>query len=380
MNLIEEITNNYPTDKKAALYYKTEPFFSGINYSHTNNWEIFQSVEILNRKGFAVDLIDRSNSDWSPSKKFDLFLGLGVGNAGRNFVQHSTASKARVSVLLSMGPQPDISNELVLKRYDIFKERTGVNAPPMRTVTEVTGENFKKIITKADYVFNIGQKNNNSYKSFLPYGKPVLNFYPSSSPDVKYNNSWAKSRNRNSFLCFAGNGFICKGVDLVVESFLKNPTKTLHICGPQSETAFFNYYKKRISDSPNIKYHGFVTPGGDLFNQLASECSYVIFHSAAEGCCTSVATAMRAGLVPIINPWTGIITEDLVLSEENSDDDGRTIIDTITQTVNEASKMPYDNYVSLTDKTLEQATLFSQDSFTKSYSEALDIVTDENNL
>jgi len=375
MNLIKNITNNYPTSKKAALYYKTEPFCSrNISYSHTNNWEIYKSVEILNKHGYSVDLIDRNNSSWQPSEKFDIFLGLGVGNTGKNFVRHAEASKAKISVLMSLGPQPDISNQLTLKRYEMFFERTGVKAPPMRTVFDVVGDKFKEIINKADYIFNIGEANNNSYKSYSKYNKPILNFFPSVSPDVSYSDSWIKTRERNSFLCFAGNGFICKGVDLVLEAFLKDKSKNLHICGPSNETSFFKYYARKIEDSPNIKYHGFVNPGGGVFNDIASKCSYVVFHSAAEGCCTSVATAMKAGLVPIINPWTGINTRDLTLSEDGD------LIEEIQSKTNEAKNLDDERYLNLVSKTLDKSFSFSQNSFTDSYSKALLKVINENNI
>ena len=170
MNLIENITNNFKTTKKAALYYKTEPFFTNVsNYVHTNNWEILQSIKILNERGYSVDLIDRSCHIWNPKSSYEIFLGLGVGNTGRNFVRHAKASNAKHKILLSMGPQPDISNKLVHQRYEMFSQRTGHSAPPMRTVSEVTGENFLKIIDTADYVFNIGEKGIPSYNSFLKY-------------------------------------------------------------------------------------------------------------------------------------------------------------------------------------------------------------------
>ena len=210
MSLIENITNNFNTTKKAALYYKVEPFYTNVNsYTHTNNWEILQSIKILNEKGYSVDLIDRGNHNWTPRQTYDLFLGLGVGNSGKNFVRHATVSGAKKKVLLSMGPQPDISNSLVLKRYEMFNERTGLHAPPMRTVAQVTGEEFIKIANTADYIFNIGEKDTPSYKSFLKYGKPVLNFLPSVSPSLHFNRDWLQTRDINSFLCFAGNGFIC---------------------------------------------------------------------------------------------------------------------------------------------------------------------------
>lgn len=371
MSLIENITNNYHTTKKAAIYYKTEPFFINVNsYVHTNNWEILQSVKILNHRGYSVDLIDRGCHTWTPDTSYDIFLGLGVGNSGRNFVKHANASRAKRKVLLSMGPQPDVSNALVLARYKMFGKRTGRNAPPMRTVEEVTGDKFIQIVNTADFIFNIGEKNTPSYKSFLNYGKPVINFFPSVCPDVNYNPDWMQTRDLNSFLCFAGNGFICKGVDLVVESFLKNPTKQLHICGPSSESAFLDHYGPLIQGAPNIKFHGFIQPGAKVFNQIAAKCSFVIFHSAAEGCCTSVATAIKAGLVPIVNPWTGILIDD----EGFEMKEGGDIIKTITETVNRASSLTSPEYRRMLVQTVKKSQLFSQDSFTQSYAKAIDTV------
>jgi len=276
--------------------------------------------------------------------------------------------------LLSMGPQPDVSNKLVHMRYEMFNKRTGQHAPPMRTVEAVTGDQFIEIINTADFVFNIGEKNTPSYNSFAKYGKPVLNFYPSVSPAVQFRPDWIETRDLNSFLCFAGNGFICKGVDLVVESFLNNPTKQLHICGPNTEKAFFNYYGDLINKAPNIKYHGFITPGGKVFNELAAKCSFVIFHSAAEGCCTSVATAIKAGLVPIINPWTGICINNqdgIVLSEDGI------LIENISDGVKKASSMSDAAYEQMLSHTLKKSELFSQQSFIKSYAAALDTVIGE---
>ena len=119
MRLIENIVSKTVTPtRSAAMYYKTEPFFTDISsYTHTNNWEIVRAIEILTNKGFSVDLIDRDNQNWVPQKEYDLFLGLGVGNSGKNFSRYARSSKAKVKVLLSMGPQPDVSNELVLERY-----------------------------------------------------------------------------------------------------------------------------------------------------------------------------------------------------------------------------------------------------------------------
>lgn len=369
LNLIENIVSRdvAPT-RSAAMYYKTEPFFTDISkYSHTNNWEIIKSIEILTSFGFSVDLIDRDNRNWIPKKKYDLFLGLGVGNSGKNFARYARASGAKIRVLLSMGPQPDVSNSLVLERYKMFHERTGHYAPPMRTVSDVTGEKFLEIMSHTDFILNIGEPENQSFKSYEKYNKKVLSFFPAISSKVEFSEEWRNTRDRSKFLCFAGNGLICKGVDLVTEVFLRNSDKELHICGP-AETSFFEHYGPIISQSKNIKYHGFIEPGGDLFNSLASQCSYVVFHSSAEGCCTSVATAMKAGLVPIVNPWTGINVHECGISMSEGGD----IISTIEKSIMSASALSDSQYNHLLCATLDKSRLFCQDSYVSSYTRALE--------
>ena len=358
--------------KFAAMYYKTEPFVSGIGqYGHTNNWEIAHAIKIICSKGYTVDLIDRGNNNWEPDKKYDLFLGLGVGNSGEKFTRYANASGAKKRVLLAMGPQPDISNRRTLERYEMFNKRTGQTAPAMRTVTRVTGEVFKEIIDHTDYIFCIGEEGTQSHNSFLQYNKPVLGFYPGISNKVVFRDEWMSSRKRNHFLCFAGNGLICKGVDLVVEAFTNQSEKVLHICGP-AEGAFMKQYKDMISKSNNIFYHGFIEPGGDKFNELASICSYVLFHAGSEGCCTSVATAMKAGLVPVINSWTGILIDDnvngMILSDEGD------LIKNISDKVDHASAISYKKYKLLVENNNRHASSFSQEGFMRSYEKCIDKV------
>jgi glycosyltransferase involved in cell wall biosynthesis len=370
-HIIENIrSKSVPVTRSAAMYYKTEPFFTDVSrYVHTNNWEILRAIEILTERGFSVDLIDRNNHSWAPSKEYDLFLGLGVGNSGKNFARYAKASKAKIRVLLSMGPQPDTSNELVLERYAAFQARTGRYAPPTRTVQDVTGDKFLEIMSQTDFIFNIGEKGNESYNSYLKYGKPILHFYPAVSPSVSYDPAWAKTRDRNTYLCFAGNGLICKGVDVVTEAFLKDRGKKLHICGP-SEASYFDYYGDKLGGASNVQYHGFVEPGGSVFNDLASKCSFVVFHSSAEGCCTSVATAMRAGLVPVINPWTGILTDGCGVSISPAVD----TVQSVTEAVDKASGLSDEEYNVLVQGTLKKSKVFTQEAYTKSYAAALEEV------
>jgi len=353
--------------KRAAMYYKTDPFVFGVgSYTHTNNWEILCAAEIITSLGYELDVVNRGFSSWAPREQYDLFLGLGVGNSGSLFAQYSKASKAKCSILLSMGPNPDVVNPRIMQRYKQFTERTGIHAPPMRTVDKVTGKALEDIMGQADAILNIGETGNESYNSFLRFGKPVYGFYPAVSPKVEFVSEWLQTRSRNKFVCFAGNGLICKGVDIVVEAFKRMPENELHICGPP-EPAFTKAYSQIIASSPNIHYHGFIEPGGDKFNEVVSSCSYTVFHSAGEGCCTSVATVMKAGIVPVINSWTGINIEDFgyPISEDGC------LISSIVSACESASRCDDAEYKRRLEGTLIKSSLFSQDSFRKSYQESL---------
>jgi len=371
MSLVENIRHqNVSPVKSALMYYKTEPFTSGIqNYHHTNNWEIIRACEIISSKGFSIDLLDRENRSWIPKKKYDLFLGLGVGNSGDQFVKYSKLSGAEKRVLIAMGPQPDISNEKVLKRYEMFNQRTGRNAPPSRTVQKIIGPLFDEIIKNTDYILTIGEKGSESYKSLLGYERPILNFYPAISPKVKFFDSWIDSRSTKRFLCFAGNGLICKGVDILVEAFLKQEDLFLDICGPL-ESSFRDQYMELINSSKNIRYHGFIEPGEKKFNELASSCAYVIFHSSAEACCTSVATSIKAGLVPVVNPWTGILIDEEVNGFLMSDEGD--LIENVSKTIERVSKISRQEYQKILKNSLDHAELFSQDSFSSSYNKCIE--------
>lgn len=371
MKIIENIVSKTVTpSRRAAMYYKTEPFYSDYSrYHHTNNWEIAKATEILTDKGFLVDIIDRSNHDWRPNKKYDLFLGLGVGNSGVNYARYAEASGARVKTLIAQGPEPHVINSLLTKRYEMFNQRNNANVSYAR-MSSLIDQKFLDIMNQTDVILCIGEKNNFSYNTFEKFGKRIIPYYPGTSPKVIFDPSWRKSRSKNNFICFTGNGLICKGVDLLVETFKETPELNLHICGPHEEE-FLKHYSQIINKpNTNIKFHGFIEPGGQTFNYLASICAYVVFHSACEGCCTAVATTLGAGLVPVINYRTGINVEGIGFTIPE-DDEGN-VFESIKKSIREASTLDSEEYDRKLNGTLAKSKLFTQSSYIKSYSSAID--------
>jgi len=351
---------------RALLYYKTAPLLDKSivsSYSHTNLWEITEIVSILNHFGFVVDVIDRGAKNFIPEDKYDLFIGLTSGGSGRFFGKYARAMPHSVKIALATTTEPSVANDRGYARYHEFKERTGIDAPPMR----VFDIGFREFLSYIDYIFCYGQKGAFSFNSYKKYKKPIYTIMPGTSPHINFNPKWLKSRKRNRFVCFAGNGFIYKGVDLLVEAFIKMPDCYLTICGPDSEKAFFKAYDKIIKTRPNITYEGFIKVGGARFQELCSACSFVILHSASEGCCTSVATMMRAGLVPIVNPETGIDVGNFGFLMTDADNK----IQDIINTVQEAARISYNEYSSRVYKTLKTSILYTQSSFTEHFTKAL---------
>ena len=125
------------------LYYKTSPFvFSFFDqYTHTNNWEVLAIVKILNKLGFWVDVLDR-DIDLADVKKiedkYDLFIGLGAGNSGKYFANLAGKLTKAKKIFYAAGPEPELSNQLVLDRYKYFKIRhPGSDVKLRRMITEV---------------------------------------------------------------------------------------------------------------------------------------------------------------------------------------------------------------------------------------------------
>ena len=298
-----------------------------------------------------------------PDDIYDLFIGIGAGNSGKYFPKYASRLSKAVKILYAAGPNPYLSNQLVMERYDEFCERTGIKAPYMRTITEL---DFNKCAGYSDYIFCIGEEGEFSIKSYSEFNIPIFPIIPSSSPLLHFNKEWLKTRSRKKFLCFAGHGLICKGVDILIEAFSETPDLDLHICGP-AEESLLQAYATQLRQSPNIHFEGFIKVGSPEYDALCASCSFVILNSAAEGCATSVTTCLRSGLVPVVNYEVGIEVDDFGFLIH---DNGNRIIDT-QNTIITASKINDIDYRQRVLKTIESSRKYSQAGFTESFRDAL---------
>jgi hypothetical protein len=138
-NVVADLYKNC-NQKRALLYYKTDPLASSRLvklYSHTNNAEIIIMLNLLKKNGFIVDLVDRS-AQWhqiQPLQKndYDLFLGIGSGNF-KFFNKIKLNFKIGKTVILGTGPEPLLSNRLVMDVHNECSNRNNQNFSTRRLI------------------------------------------------------------------------------------------------------------------------------------------------------------------------------------------------------------------------------------------------------
>ena len=298
--------------RRALVYFKTDPVFSRRlrdAYVHTNNAEIITMIGIFNRLGFSVDLVDR-DADWSEiepllAHDYDVYLANTAGNSAPLHKKINARLQARHRIFFAAGPEPEVSNRLVEARHADFDRRTGGRCMRRRLVE---GEDLKQRFARMNAIFYVG--NDFSAETYASHNLRSFRIYPSTSPKLQFDAAALVGKRSNHFMYFGGNGLICKGLDLVLEAFDGLEGVTLDVCGPASETDFWQYYKPLLARNPQIRVHGFVQPGGKIFSNITASAAFQIFPGSAEGCATSVVTCMRRGVIPVTTRETGIDSGD----------------------------------------------------------------------
>lgn len=296
---------------RALVYYKTDPLFSSDlrnSYRHTNDNEVLEIVRLLRKLGFNVDLVDREAA-WSEvapllNEKYAIYFANAAGNSARLHTAINHKIDALCRIYYAAGPEPEYSNELVHKRHNEFDARTGKTSVRRRILRDA---NYEQRLHGMDAIFYVG--NEFSASTFRRVSTiPLFRVFPSTSPAIYLDLESIKSKSSSSFLYLGGNGLICKGLDLVLEAFDGLTDLSLDVCGPgpNSESDFWNYYQPLLQRNPQIRFHGFVDVTGSHFREISSHAAYNVFPSCSEGCATSVVTAMRRGVIPVITRESGV--------------------------------------------------------------------------
>ncbi len=340
------------------ISYVTLPYLNRdpkILEAHTNRWEGMCIVESWLEKGFAVDLIDTTNTSFVPKKSYDYVVDNGTNMdrlaplLGRGCVKifHATTSHWK------------FNNDAEEKRFRDLSARRGEQVRPDRVLPP------NHAIELCDHATLIG--NRVTAQTYAFANKPITLTPISTTHTFESPAGKDFDAARKHFIWFGGAGVIHKGLDLVVEAFARMPEFNLTICGKiDGETEFKKIFAKELA-LPNISVAGFVYPGSEVFKKIAAESLALIYPSCSEGQAGSVVLAMHAGLIPIVSRESGVNVDTFgVILKENT-------IEEIMAEVTRIVSLPQEELRERSVETWSYAQAHhTRETFKKTYREFLD--------
>lgn len=294
------VINLAPRGKKKGevlLSYVTLPFLNDsprVLGGHSNRWEALAMANAFVERGYAVDVIDITNRDFIPKKKYEIFVDNGTNmdrlapllGPGCKKVFHATTAHWK------------FNNDAEEKRADDLFKRRSVRLPPERPLAP------NRAIELCDEATLIGNGFTESTYAFA--GKPITRTPVSTTHLYPLPEDKDFDAARKNFMWFGGAGLVHKGLDLAIEAFAQMPEYTLTICGKiTGEEDFFKIYEKELA-LPNIKRAGFLDPGSEDFKKICSESIALIYPSCSEGQSGAVVLTMHAGLIPMVSFESGV--------------------------------------------------------------------------
>lgn len=279
--------------KRALLSYIVTPFIlrsdDWRNIQFSNIGIAKNIVNILNKLGYTVDVIEYADKKFIPTKDYEIFIGHG----GFNFqnIAEKLSPKTK-KIYLSAGPYWRYWNRKEIERVDSFRKRRKVDYPYERLDTSE-----EWACTNANAIIALGNKIvAESYKKF-PHTYTLNNAAYRDQHFIQTSKNYKNAR--NSFLFFAGGGNVHKGLDLLLEAFSKLSSH-LYIC-QSVDPDFYKIYNHELKDYSNIHLIGHVQMRSQQFYDLVNKCAYLIYPSCADGSPGAVVECMHQGLIPVLS-------------------------------------------------------------------------------
>jgi hypothetical protein len=291
-----------PTRGRALLSYLREPatWSAGDRRlsGHSNKWESREVACILSRMGFEVDVVDWSDTEFEPSRAYDVVLGI----EGQLHRLAALASPRR-RLLHATGAHPRHQNPAELRRLAELRERRGVVCRPRRLAPDADG--FERALMQADAVSLLG--NAWTLSTYPEFCRAKVTCIPVSGSRLReIKNERALRSSGRDFLWFFGSGAVHKGLDRLLEVFAGCPDQTLHIVGNiGDEEDFLQAYRRELR-LRNIRYHGMLDPAGRRFRRISRRVSFVVAPTCSEGTSPATVTMLQLGLYPIVSRATGV--------------------------------------------------------------------------
>lgn len=279
------------------LSYITLPFVISDKLldAHTNRWECREIARLFLEQGYAVDVIDWTNTTFVPKKKYHFAIDI-HSNLER---LSPLLPKDCIKIFHATGAHWLFQNTAEYMRLLDLQKRRGVTLVPQRIMPP------SRAIEHADVVTLLG---NDFTEGTYAYAKKNVHRIPLSTTHT-YPSPSQKSFEgaKKNFVWFGGSGMVHKGLDLILEAFVAMPEYTLTICGKVSnEKDFEEAYRKELYQTKNIRVVGLIDPGSTEFQKICADSIALVYPSCSEGQSGAVITTMHAGLIPIVSYESGV--------------------------------------------------------------------------
>jgi len=304
-----EISKKGKNRKRALVFHRTYPFLWSSNdirfNEHSVAWETREIVNLLLDRSYNVDILSnwfQGNRGFIINDKYDLFFeALDINASLTRYYPYLENKTKKIVHLLSSYPPFEAEAEMI--RIRELEKRRGFCTP--KRTQMINKEICDLTLALADNCVLIGNE-------------ITLGTYPAEFREkidlitVSASNSIIKNKDEfypssKEFLFYSGPGAVHKGLDLVLEVFIKRKDLKLNVVGPTiNETDFMRLFQNDLSVSKNIKFYGTLNPKGKAFEEIVKKSFCFIAPSCSEGISTAVLTCMRVGLFPIISKNTGV--------------------------------------------------------------------------
>jgi glycosyltransferase involved in cell wall biosynthesis len=324
------LKTDQPTNKGCVLLaYIIDPFLEQnngeISTRHTHYYESTLLAKAWLDLGYDVDVINYRSLDFEPQKDYVFYI-----NARDNFQRIGERLNPSCVKIVHLDTSHFVfNNHAAYQRSVDLLQRRGV---------AVASEKLFRVshaIEYADYATVLGNDFTVGTYSFAD--KKIFKLPVPTPRPYEWNEQKDFDSVKTNFIWLGSSGLLHKGLDLVLEAFIRMPEFKLRVCGPiDSEPDFVEAYRKELYDTPNIETVGWVDTNSRKFEEILDDSLALVYPSCAEGQSGAVITCLQAGLIPLVSYQSGVDVHDFgEIFEDNS-------IEKIVNHVQQVASRPAD--------------------------------------
>jgi len=257
---------------------------------HQNRREANVITNVFLELGYDVDVVYSGKKAFLPNKRtYKIIFGIEP-----NFERYALKYPDALKIYYATGAYWKYQNNGIIKHTKEVNIRKKTNIKPSRLVEP---HNSCEL---ADHIVQIGTSR--TVETYPEELRSKIHTIRQSSFEFLdfdiFQKDWENAKKR--FVWFGGKGAILKGLDLLLDVFVKKPNLTLYVCG-SVEKDFEKAFRKELYETNNIHYLGWVPLESSTIKELAKMCAFNILPSVSEGSPGSIINLMRLGMIPIVS-------------------------------------------------------------------------------